>query len=305
VDVAKLLEKQAQAHPGNPAIIFKDRAVSFLELKTLSFKLAQSLLALGVQKGDKVGVYLPNCPEYAISYLGTWCSGATCVPLDFMLTEEELVSCFSHAQIKALILKRKSGISLETLRDKIPSLKLVIVCQEEAIDTLNFEGLLQQAQDTAPAVKPGDKDYAIIFYTSGTTGRPKGVLVSYLQLGAPPKAMDFFVDLTEKDTVLCAVPLSHLGGLIYLQNCIAFGLSVVLMERFIPLEFLRNIPKYKVTCFWIVPSMYYAFLQLKEFESFDLSSLRWMVTFGASNSPDALRRFHQFCPKAHLLNGWA
>jgi acyl-CoA synthetase (AMP-forming)/AMP-acid ligase II len=79
---------------------------------------------------------------------------------------------------------------------------------------------------------------------------------------------------------------------------------VVLLERFIPLEFLKNVPEYKITCFWIVPSMYYALLQLKEFETFNLSALRWIVTFGASNSPDALRRFHQFCPKASLLNGW-
>jgi acyl-CoA synthetase (AMP-forming)/AMP-acid ligase II len=116
--------------------------------------------------------------------------------------------------------------------------------------------------------------------------------------------MEFFVDLTEKDIVLCAVPFSHLGGLVYIQDCITFGFTIVLMERFIPLEFLKNIQKYRVTCFWIVPSMYYAFLQLKEFESLDLSSLRWIVSFGASSAPDALRRFHQYCPQAHFLNGW-
>jgi acyl-CoA synthetase (AMP-forming)/AMP-acid ligase II len=76
------------------------------------------------------------------------------------------------------------------------------------------------------------------------------------------------------------------------------------MERFIPIEFLKNIQNFRVNFFWIVPSMYYALLQMKEFETFDLSSLRWIVTFGASSSPDALRRFHQFCPHAHLLNGW-
>lgn len=76
------------------------------------------------------------------------------------------------------------------------------------------------------------------------------------------------------------------------------------MERFMPLDFLRNVQNYQVNFFWIVPSMYYALLQLKEFETFDLSSLRWIVTFGASNSPDAIRRFHQFCPKVSLLNGW-
>ncbi|HBU08499.1 MAG TPA: long-chain fatty acid--CoA ligase, partial [Candidatus Omnitrophica bacterium] len=93
-------------------------------------------------------------------------------------------------------------------------------------------------------------------------------------------------------------------GLVYIQNCICYGITLVLMERFQPLEFLRNIQKYKVTCFHLVPSMYYALLNLKEFESFDLSSLRWVVVFGAPSDPHSLRRFQQYCPKAHLLNGW-
>lgn len=129
-------------------------------------------------------------------------------------------------------------------------------------------------------------------------------MVNYLQLGAPPKAMEYFVDFQEDDIILCALPLSHLGGLVYLQNNITFALTMVLMERFAPLEFLKNIQNYKVTVFWVVPSMYYAFLQLKEFETLDLSSLRWIVSFGASSSPDALRRFHLYCPHAHFLNGW-
>ena len=79
---------------------------------------------------------------------------------------------------------------------------------------------------------------------------------------------------------------------------------MVLMERFVPVEFLKNIQNYKITCFWLVPSMYYAILQLKEFETYDLSSLRWIVSFGASSSPDALRRFNQYCPQAHFFNGW-
>jgi long-chain acyl-CoA synthetase len=116
--------------------------------------------------------------------------------------------------------------------------------------------------------------------------------------------MEFFVDFNERDIIMCALPLSHLGGLVYLQNCISFGLTMVLMERFIPLEFLKNIQNYKVSCFWIVPSMYYAFLQLKEFENLDLSSLRWIVSFGAASSPDALRRFNKYCPQAYFFHGW-
>jgi len=116
--------------------------------------------------------------------------------------------------------------------------------------------------------------------------------------------MEFFVDLTPADVKLSALPLSHGGGLVYLQNCIFYGITLILMERFIPVEYLKNIEKYKVTCFHMVPSMYYALLHLKEFEKYDLSSIRWVNVFGAPNSPDAIRRFKTYCPNAKLLNGW-
>jgi acyl-CoA synthetase (AMP-forming)/AMP-acid ligase II len=76
------------------------------------------------------------------------------------------------------------------------------------------------------------------------------------------------------------------------------------MERFAPHEFLKNIERYKVTCFHIVPSMYLALLQVKEIEKIDLTSLRWIVVFGAPSSPEILKKFHQYCPNAHFLNGW-
>lgn len=304
MDVVKLLENNAEKFSAKPAVIFKNEVITFSALRDSVFRLADSLNNLGVNKADKVAIYLPNCPEYIYSYLAVWALAGCVVPLDFMLTEDELVSCLIHSEAKILICRAKPRLSLTAIKEKYPLLEKIIACRDKEEGFLNFEELLDRGRDILPQVKAGDKDCAIIFYTSGTTGRPKGVLINYLQLGAPSKSMNFFVDLNEKDIVVCALPFSHLGGLIYIQNCISFGITVVLMERFIPLEFLKNIQNYKVTCFWIVPAMYYAFLQLKEFEQFDLSSLRWMVTFGASNSPGALRRFHQYCPKAHILNGW-
>jgi acyl-CoA synthetase (AMP-forming)/AMP-acid ligase II len=304
MDVPKLLTKNAESFPDKAAIIFKDQSITFAQLRDSTFKLANSLINLGVKKADKVAIYLPNCPEYIYSYLAIWSYGALAVPLDIMLTEEELISCICHSEATTLITKSKPAVSLAKIKENCPQLKNIILCQENLEDFLSFEELLEKGTTKFTGVDIQDKDYAIIFYTSGTTGKPKGALVNYLQLGAPPKAMEFFVDLTEKDIVLCAIPFSHLGGLVYIQNCLSFGLTLVLMERFVPLEFLRYVQNYKVTCFWIVPSMYYAFLQLKEFETLNLSTLRWIVTFGASSSPDALRRFHQYCPQAHLLNGW-
>jgi acyl-CoA synthetase (AMP-forming)/AMP-acid ligase II len=327
--VIDILERCAKEYQNKPAVIFRQEEISFIQLKDKVFSLAQSLLKLGVKPQDKIAIYLPNWPEYIISYLAIWSIGACSVPLDFMLTEDEIVSCLDHSEAKILITKHKANISFVNLKARLPLLKQIISCQSEDKESLSFEKLLADGPSVAPEINPvrdkapkavdgcprqpisngvkiNEKDYAIIFYTSGTTGKPKGVLINYAQLDAPPKSMAFFVnsDLSAKDTALCALPFSHLGGLIYIQNMISFGLRVVLMERFMPLDFLKNIQNYKVNFFWIVPSMYYALLQLKEFETFDLASLRWVVTFGASNSPDALRRFHQFCPKASLLNGW-
>jgi acyl-CoA synthetase (AMP-forming)/AMP-acid ligase II len=305
MQVRELLERQAKAFPEKKALIVREQTISFSLLKENTFRLASGLEELGIKKGDKVAIYLPNWPEYVYSYLAVWCLGAVAVPLDFMLAADELNSCITHCGAKVLITKPKANISLEELKGKCPTLEKIVACQENLPGMVNFEVLMHQAGNFTAQVAIADNDYAIIFYTSGTTGKPKGVLINYQQLGAPPQSMDFFVGgIQQDDVALCTLPFSHLGGLIYIQNCLVHGLTVVLMERFIPLEFLRNIQQYKVTCFWIVPSMYYAFLQLKEFESFDLSSLRWIVTFGASNSPDALRRFNQFCPQAKLLNGW-
>jgi len=306
MDIIQILEERSANTPDKPAVVFREQVISFFKLKEVSSRLSAAFKKLGVNKGDKIAIYLPNWPEYIFSYLAIWRVGATAVPLDFMLTEDELVSCLTHSEAKILIAKPKANLSLDSLKKRCLGLKQIITCQDKIDGFLFFNECLENSEPLGKNADIQDKDYAIIFYTSGTTGKPKGVLINYLQLSAPPKSMEFFVnsDLSDKDTTLCALPFSHLGGLIYIQNTVVFGLKLVLMERFIPLEFLKNIQNYKVNFFWLVPSMYYALLQLKEFETFDLTTLRWIVTFGASSSSDALRRFNRFCPKAYLLNGW-
>lgn len=295
MDIRLILDNTAKKSPGKPAIIFKGETISFAGLRETSLRLAEALRAHGARKGDKIAIYLPNCPEYVYSYLACFHLGCVGVPLDFMLKTDELMSCLSHSEAKILIAKAKSEISLADIKKAVGSLQTVILCDE------NF---LPKATANLPEVKVQDSDPALIMYTSGTTGKPKGILLNYRHLDGSPEAMKHFVDLTDKDVKLAAIPLSHIGGFIYIQNCIHFGITVVLMERFNPYEFLENIARYKVTCFHIVPAMYTAILTLKQIDKFDLSSLRWVVVFGAPSSPEIMDRFHQYCPNAKLLNGW-
>ncbi len=304
MDIYLNLQQSARQFESKPAVIFKDQTIAFSELKSRVFSLAHGLSGLAVKKSTKIGLFLPNSPEYIYSYLASFCLGATVVPLDFMLKNDELISCLAHAEAEILIAASRHEIDLEFIKKNVPSLKTVIVLGEtQAVAWQLPFNLLMMGEGFSP-VKVSPTDPCMIMYTSGTTGKPKGILLNYHHLDGSPQAMKHFVDLTDKDIKLCAIPLSHIGGFIYIQNCILFGITLVLMDRFHPLEFLKNVTQYKVTCFHIVPPMYTALLTLKNIDQFDLTSLRWVVVFGAPSSPDILERFHKYCPNAKLLNGW-
>ncbi len=306
MEIRNVLEKTVKQFSEKPALIFKDQIVTFCQLQERSLQLANALQANGAQKGDRIAIYLPNCPEYAYSYLACFCLGCVGVPLDFMLKADELVACLTHSQAKILIANPQNSVSFKQIQEVVPTLETIILCagKSDAQEVLNYENLTAIFGADLPEVRLKDNDPALIMYTSGTTGRPKGVLLNYQHLDGSPRAMEYFVDLTDKDVKLAAIPLSHIGGFIYLQNCIYFGITIVLMERFNPYEFLENISRYRVTCFHIVPAMYTAILTLKQIDKFDLSSLRWVVVFGAPSSPEIMNRFHQYCPNVKLLNGW-
>lgn len=304
MNVVNLLEKNIANFPKKPAIFFNDQPVSFEQLKDTVLKLANGLADLGLKPQDKVGIYLPNWPEYIYSYLALFCLGVTVIPLDYMLTEEEIASCLNHCEARFLIAKAKEINLLERLRIDVRTLENIILIQDKIDGFINLEELIKNSNDRFAQQQINEDDLSLIMYSSGTTGRPKGIMLTYKHLCASPQATDYFVHWTEKDILACVLPFSHVAGLMYPLLSISYGITLILMERFIPLQFLKNVEQYKVTCFYLVPSMYYAILHLKEFEKFDLSSIRFINVFGAPNTPEALRKFHRYCPQASFLNGW-
>jgi long-chain acyl-CoA synthetase len=302
--IRKIFERTVSRYSGKPAIIFEGREIAFQETQDQVVRLANALRDCGVEKGDRVAIYLPNSPEYIYSYLACFYLGAVGVPLDFMLKNDELSSCLGHSETKVLIARNRPDIDLKAVQGAVSSLETIILCGDGLEGALNYDESVNKAATVFSEVSLQESDPALIMYTSGTTGKPKGILLNHKHLEGSPKAMEYFVDLTDTDIKLAAIPLSHIGGFIYIQNCILFGITLVLMERFNPFKFLEYIQQYKVTCFHIVPAMYNAILSLKQIDKFDLLSLRWVVVFGAPSSPEILERFHRYCPNAKLLNGW-
>lgn len=304
MDTLKLLQNQAKKYADKPALVFHEQVVTFADLPAAVFRLANALQKLGLQKGDRLGICLPNSPEFVYSYLAGFVCGAVVVPLDFMLKTDEIVSCLNHSETKILITAVRPELDFVEIQHKVQSLTKIIASNQTKDQINLFDQMLAESTDQVVNVPVVDSDSALIMYTSGTTGTPKGILLTHQHLKGSPEAMKYFVDLSDADIKLAAIPFSHIGGFIYIQNCLIFGITLIMMDRFNPYEFLRLIDHYKVTCFHIVPAMYTALLSLKQIEKFDLSSLRWVVVFGAPSSPEIMERFHKFCPNAQLLNGW-
>lgn len=306
MDIAKRFQEVVKTNPQRPFIIFKDEPLSFQEIEKKVNRLANLLLKEGVKKGDKIAIYLPNSPEYIISYLAIFNTGAAVVPLDVRLTDEEVSGILRHAEVSVFITKPLKKLSLAGLIKEVPGLKNIIKCFDNQEDGfLNFTRIMQEESDQSPNIKIDEESLAILYYTSGTTGKPKAVMSNYRSLdNATLTAKYIGVDKTMGDVEICGLPLSHLGGFAYIQFAIELAMTIVLMECFIPLEFLRNIERYKVSWFHIVPAMFTALLQLKEFEKFDLTSVTGVCIFGAPSHPSLIQRFGQYCPNATLWHGW-
>ncbi len=303
MNVGKVLKETVEKFGDKPFIFFKDEAITFAEMEKRVNKFTNALLRLGVQKGDHIGVVLPNCPEYAVAYLAIYKIGLTIVPVDAWLKEEELLGVLSHAEIKFLIIETLTESLLEKLKEKVPSLEKVI-CRQETPNTLSWKEVAEKESDRLAPGEIKEEDISTIFYSSGTTGVPKGIVWNYRHLDAGSRAMKHFCDMSERDVDICPMPLSHAGGTVPLFVHLVYGGSMVLMEKFQPLEFLKNVQKYKVTWSNIVPSMFAAIVQLKDFEKYDLSSIRFFASFGAPGSPELLERFHRQCPQGEVWSGY-
>ena len=206
MNVAGQLEKWSKKFPQKSAIIFQDKSITYRELRDNTFKLAAKLNQLGLKKGDCAAIYLPNSPEYIYGYLAVFSLGLIAVPLDFTLTEEELRSCLDHCRAKILIAQAKDGVSFEGLIRALPFLKKIILPQELAV-------ILAKRSVRAPGVKISARDRSMIVYSSGTTGRPKGIAWNYRHLDSGPKTIAYFVEINHHFTLLCWLQynIMHIG----------------------------------------------------------------------------------------------
>jgi len=305
INIYDLLVAAADKY-GNKTAIFDDNQnikVDFSTLKSNTFRLANALMKLGLKKGDKLGVYLPNCSEYFYSYLSSYITGIIIVPMDFFLQKNELINIINHCDIKVIITTTTSRASLDEIKNKTKSLENIITIEDSPY-YISFWKLINSSDNFFKKAAIDKRSYSTIFYTSGSTGAPKGVVWNHKHIYMGASASKYFLDISEKDRVITAIPMSHSGGMLFPMLAIKEGISTAIMRRFSPLDFVQLIEKRNVTLFWIVPSMFYAIIELKNINSFNLDSIKYAAVFGAQFSTQIISKFRHFFPNGHILNGW-
>ncbi len=291
--IDELLPATAARLPNKPALIFGDRTFTFGELERLTNQAANGLKALGVKKGDRVTIFAQNSPEWAISYAGVAKAGGVINPVNAMLTADELSYVVKDCGAKVLITtpdRAKAVLNLKTEG----YLKEIVVIGAPLASTMAFDDLLKGQAETIEA--PGNKadELSTICYTSGTTGFPKGAMLSHRNVvlnAALTAAMNV---RTEHDVQFTGLPLAHVYGTVVMDLSFMLGLTFVLLEKFDAQQALEAIQRHKVTIIDGVPTMYLYMLAHPDFDKYDLSSLRAAVVGGqampAAKSTEWLER---------------
>jgi fatty-acyl-CoA synthase len=303
----KVLSDTVKRFSDREAIVFGDRRLTYQELNDEVDRLARGLLELGVQKDDKIGLWMPNIPEWVIAYFAVARVGAVVVPMNTRYKSHEVHYILENSEATALFMVDTFvGIDylamLAEVRTKLPNLKHIIVVGNAGPDMHTFTNILAMGQehldDTQLAAREAlcdPRDNVFILYTSGTTGNPKGAMLSHHNMAENAKQVTEVLHTTEKDVFLLAVPFFHCFGCVMgILGAITRGASIVPMPMFKAKEALELVEKERVTILYGVPTMFV--LELEEFRKgkdsgakYNVSTLRTGIMAGAPCPVEVMR----------------
>ncbi len=285
----RFFERTLKLYGKKTGVICGDHRFSYLAYGERVNRLSDGLLKLGVQKGDRVSYLGYNCHRLLEAFYGIPQIGAILLPLNIRLVPNDFKYIINESTPKVLFLDRDFVPQIDSIRDQTPSVEHYVLL--EAGDdspewiTGDYEGMLAQSSPEPPFSPGGypfeEDDVAEIFYTSGTTGRPKGVMLTHRNLYLHALVTLAVSPMDESDVQLHLIPLFHVNGWGTPHYLTAKGGTHIMTQKFDPLASLKIIQEEKVTRFFVIPTMVNAILDLPDFEKYDVSSVKKLLIGGA------------------------
>lgn len=292
----------AKRWPDRTAIYWEDKKITFKELNELSDSFAKGIVKRGIQKGDRVGLWMHNHPEWIVAWFGISKTGAVIVPLDYWYTPGEAEYILHHSGVRALViseamLKVDFPAMVEEIKAKLRGLQLVVTLGNADREWLtSWEELVEDGFDISDeemneiAKEIGEHDMEFILYTSGTTGRPKGVVLSHYNMIRNAWDVGSKLNAIEKDNILVPIPYSHsFGNTLVLTLSVLRGTAQTPMLYYEPKKALKMIDKYGVTIHPGVPTMFIRELQEFRKGNYSLDTLRTGIMAGAPCPIDTVK----------------
>jgi amino acid adenylation domain-containing protein len=300
--VNEFLSRSAARLPDKTALVFDDTPYTYSEIYRRSRNLAAFLINKGLKRGDRVGVYLGNSPEAAVSIFGVLEAGGCFVVINPTIKEEKLTHILKNSGARFLI----ADISKRPIHDHaFPHLAeppLVIYCKSKGSAEYGFEGIIDSDSDTVWP-KPLEIDLAAIIYTSGSTGDPKGVTMSHYNMVSAATSITTYLENVEDDIILNMLPFSFDYGLYQLLMAFKMGGTLVLERTFgYPYQIIELIRKYQVTGLPCVPTMFAILLQLEHLEEENLDSVTYISNTAAALPPNYIPRLRKAFPNARVYS---
>jgi len=257
------------------ALAFEGRRYTNLEQDRAAGRLANALRRLGVCPGDRVMVMLPNCPEVTQSYAAILKCGGVIVPVIFLLGDREVAHILADSEARIVITSADMLWKVEAQIGVLPSLRHVLLVDGGGDGkTRSLGAEAAQEEESFATVERRSDDLAVILYTSGTTGVPKGVALSHDNLESNARAAAALHELEREDWAVSVLPLSHSYGLTVMNAGHILGSRAALLRWFNPEEVLRTIQQFRAVSMSAVPTMLLYLLNFPDAERFDTGSMR-------------------------------
>lgn len=298
MNVARLFEEAAQQHPERTAVYFPGipnmgippRPINYKELSEWTSRFAGGLKALGLQPGDRFAVYMPNLPQFVISIWGGFKAGCVPSPMNPTLKKREIVHQITDSGAKLIIAPVFMLEEVAKAAEELPDLKVYVVGPGSPYP--NFDELLKHPQHF---VECADDDLALMPYTSGTTGRPKGVLLTHKNLSSNVQSvMKLMQAKSTGERLLVPIPMFHITGMTVLMlTPLAMGLTIYPMIRWEAEWAMSLIQEHKITSMVCVPTLYIDLLNHPKAGQYDLSSLKLCSSGGAKMPVPVLEAFEK------------
>jgi long-chain acyl-CoA synthetase len=302
LNLVQKLSETAMNQPDDIAVFFEGERITYKTLDTLITKFASGLSKLGIQKGDNVALVVGNSPHFIISLYGALKVGASVIPINPLYTPDELLYILTNGDAKAVITLDLLLPLVEKASQVLTKVEHYIICETKKGEEPVFSGeklksfttIIGLGDHTFQQPEIDEEDIAVILYTSGTTGKPKGAMLTHKNMFSNASDVGEFLNITNKDRVIATLPMFHVFCLtVSLNGPLMAGGSVVVVPRFSPKEIFHIVKELGATVFAGVPTMYNFLYQYQEGNPEDLKTLRVCVSGGSSLPVALLENFER------------